>query len=211
MEQPITILITIVTVGVSLLCFNNRDLFERLKHSPYAEAHAGEWYRLLTCGFVHGDFIHLAVNMFVFYQFGGIAEQFLTSDSYGFGPTLGPTLYAVFYLLTIVLANVPTLLKYKDEPRYGAIGASGAVSGTTFVFILFLPWEMIYLYGIIPIPGIVAGVLYLLYSQYASKRGGDNVDHSAHLAGALIMPALVVLCRPGIAVDFLDALTQVPF
>ena len=198
-----------VTVLVSYLCLGNRALFERLKHSPYAERHHGQYYRLLTSGFVHGSWIHLGVNMFVLYFFGPFAEQAVGSGgALGFGPALGPVVYLGLYLVTIVVANLGTLVSEADDPGYGAIGASGAVSGATTLFAVFLPWETIYLYAVLPIPAIVAAVAFVLYSQYAAQHNRDGIDHSAHFYGALAMPALYALFRPRLVSHFLEALTQ---
>ena len=208
----VTYAIIAVTVVVSYLCFDNDQLRERLRHSPYAEHRGGGLYRLLTSGFVHADWVHLGINMFVFYSFGRFTEAELSGygfiRDYGFGPELGPVIFLALYLSTIVIANLGTYFSQRDNPGYAAVGASGAVSGATFCFVLFLPWESIYLYAVLPIPSIVAGVLFLIYSQYADKRGGDNIDHSAHFFGALAMPALLLLLRPGLVAHFLEQLTQ---
>ena len=196
-----------VTVAVSYFCFDNRQLFERLKHSPYAERHQGQYYRLLTSGFVHVLARHQQYGVF-----GVFAEQAITSGGpLGFGPTLGPVVYLGLYLVTIVVANLGTFISQADNPGYGAIGASGAVSGATTLFAVFLPWEFIYLYGILPIPAIVAAVGFVLYSQYASKRNNDGIDHSAHLYGALAMPIIYALFRPRLVGHFAEAVTQLPF
>ena len=210
MQEPhiVTYVLMGVTILVSYLCFQNPDLFNRLKHNPYAE-HRGEYYRLLTSGFVHGSWLHLGVNMFVFYSFGRFAEAEISSQGYfnfGFDPSVGHLIYLVLYLLTIVIANLGTFIDHRDNPSYSAIGASGAVSGATFCFVLFLPWEPIDLYAVLPIPSVIAGALFLAYSQYAANKGGDNIDHSAHFYGAIAMPALLMLLRPGLVSHFLQQL-----
>lgn len=198
-----------VTVLLSYLCMGNRPLFERLKHAPYAERQHGEYYRLLTGGFLHADWMHLGVNMFVLYFFGSFAERIIVSDAaLGFGPTIGPVVYIGLYLLTIVIASVATLVTHADDPSYSAIGASGAVSGATTLFAIFVPWEFIYLYGLIPIPAIVAAVGFIAYSEYASKNVRDGIGHSAHLYGALAMPIIYLILRPGLARHFIRALSQ---
>lgn len=214
LDQPflITYLIMGVTIVVSAICLNNRELFEKLKHSPFREHNHGEWYRLLTCGFVHGSWIHLGINMYVFYSFGRFTEAAISGyyssfSAYSFAPAIAPFVYLILYLLTIVIANLPTLFKHKDNPYYGAIGASGAVSGATFCYILYLPWEKIYLYGVIGIYSIVAGIAFLFYSQYAANKGGDNIDHTAHFYGALAMPFMLITLRPGLIAHFFEMLT----
>ncbi len=53
---------------------------------------------------------------------------------------------------------------------------------------------MLYLYGLLPVPGIILGAVYLIYSQYMSKRNIDNINHDAHFIGAvfgLIFPIIL--------------------
>ena len=210
MPYLITYLIIAVTVLVSYLGFGKPELFHALKHDPYAERQGGEYHRLLTSGFLHGSWLHLGVNMFVLYFFGRYAEAEICGygaiNRFGFGPTFGPFVYLLLYLATIVIANLGTFFKYGDRPGYSAIGASGAVSGATTLFGIFLPWELIYFYGVIPIPAIVAAVGFVAYSQYASRHNNDNIDHSAHLYGALAMPILYIALKPGLIGHFLNAL-----
>ncbi len=208
----VTYAIIAVTVLVSYLGFQNPQLFHSLKHDPYAERQRGEYYRLLTSGFLHGSWWHLGVNMFVLFFFGRYAEAEVCGygaiNAFSFGPTAGPFVYLALYMLTVVIANLGTFFRYGSQPGYSAIGASGAVSGATTLFGIFLPWENIYLYGIIAIPAIVAAVGFVVYSQYASKHNDDGIDHSAHLYGALAMPALYFALKPALAAHFVGALVN---
>lgn len=68
---------------------------------------------------------------------------------------------------------------------YRSIGASGAVSAILFISIFLSPWDKILLFAAVPIPGILFGVIYLIYCQYMAKRGGDNINHNAHFFGAV--------------------------
>ncbi|GAG05787.1 unnamed protein product, partial [marine sediment metagenome] len=63
--------------------------------------------------------------------------------------------------------------------------ASGAVSAVIFAGIFLTPLKKLYLYGIIGIPGIICGILYLIYSSYMSRRNRDNINHDAHFVGAV--------------------------
>ena len=212
MPYLITYALIAITVLVSWRAFENPGLRAALVHYPHREAHHGEYYRLLTHGFVHADWMHLGVNMFVLFFFGSFVEGEIcgygTINKYSFGPTVGPLIYLGLYLFTIVLASVSTLIDHRDDPGYSALGASGAVSGATTLYAVFLPWHMIYIYALIPIPAVIVAVLFILYSQYADKRGGDNIGHAAHLWGAITMPALYFLLRPGLIGHFVRQLTQ---
>lgn len=208
MTISVTIILVGVCVAISYLCFQNDQLFNKLKHWPYAVVHNKEYYRLISSGFVHGSWIHLLINMFVFWQFGEIVEAYYASI---FGTGVGRIFYLLLFLITIVFADTSTLIKHKDNPHYAAVGASGAVSGIVFVYILFEPWNMLYLYMIIPIPGIVAGIAYLVYSSWAAKNSRDNIDHDAHFYGALFGILFTIALKPSLAVNFFYKLIELPF
>ncbi len=203
--MSITLVIVIITALISFQAFNNQGLFNKLKHFPYVEQRQGEWYRLLTSGFVHADWIHLGINMFVFYEFGRLIEQLFIQESL-FGPIKGRIVFILLYLLGIVFASLPSFAKHKDNPHYSAIGASGAVSGILFAYIIFFPWSTLRLYGIIPIPAIIAGIAYLVYSSWAGKKGGDNIGHDAHFYGALFGFIFTILMKPSLFLLFINQL-----
>ncbi|MCS7036864.1 MAG: rhomboid family intramembrane serine protease [Saprospiraceae bacterium] len=191
--MPITYLIIGFTVAISLWAFNDSSIFTRLKHWPYAEAQRGEYYRLLTGGFLHADYVHLLFNMITLYFFGDLVENW-------FGvifPGIGPLLYLVFYLLAIVAASLATHFRYQRAPYFASIGASGATSAVLFAAILLAPTLHLYLMFIpIPIPGVVFGILYLWYSSYAARRGGDGIDHLAHFYGAVFGFVFPIFFKP---------------
>lgn len=197
--MSITLIIIIITCIVSIMCFNNEKLFNELKHYPVVEAGRGQYYRWLTSGFVHGDFMHLFVNMFVLYEFGQPVENYLI---YYFGESGGSILFLVTYLLIIVMGDIPTYFKNKDNPYFASVGASGGVSGILFIFILLHPWSMLGLFAIIPVPAIIFGVLYLWYSTWASKNQNGNIDHEAHFYGAVAGMLIAIITRPEILSEF---------
>lgn len=180
--MSITLIITAITVLISWRAFSDPQLFHQLSHRPYIEERSREYHRWLTAGFVHANWPHLIINMFVFYQFGEIVEAYFLQL---FGEIMGRINFLLLYIVTIVAANAPTFFKHRNNPTFASVGASGAVSGIVFAFILFDPWAMLGLFFIIPCPAILAGVLFLAYSQYASRNMGDRIDHVAHYYGAL--------------------------
>lgn len=192
--MSITIIIVAVTSVISILAFQNQRLFDQLKFNPYHTYHNNQWYRIFTHGFLHADWLHLIVNMLVLYSFGQFVESYfaeLHSAGYMGNPSL---IYLLFYVAAIVVSSLTTLFKQKDNEYYNSVGASGAVSAVLFISIFFAPWQKLLFYAIIPIPGIIFGVLYLAYSQYMSKKGADNINHDAHIFGALfgfLFPLLI--------------------
>jgi membrane associated rhomboid family serine protease len=199
MDLSITLLIIVFTTLVSYQGFSRYDVIDRLKHSPARASAGGEYYRMLTSGFVHADWTHLLVNMFVLYSFGGYIESYIVRE---FGNVPGRIIYLGLYLLNIVFANIPTAVRHKHNPGFSSIGASGAVSGIIFIFILLQPWSILYLFFIIPVPAIIAGIGYLIYSSWAANHGHGRLDHSAHFAGATAGMLMIILLRREIINDF---------
>jgi membrane associated rhomboid family serine protease len=191
--MSITLIIIIITVIVSAVAFNNSDLLAKLQFSPYQTYHRKEYYRLFSHALVHADWLHLIVNMLVFYSFGtNVESSFKYLEAEGFMSN-SQVWYIGLYVVSIAAASLITLKKYKDDFAYNAVGASGGVSAVTFCAIFLNPFGKIYLY-FIPMPGIIFGVLYLIYSQYMSKRNMDNVNHDAHFMGAVfgfLFPLLI--------------------
>ena len=151
-----------------------------------------QWYRFFTNGFIHADIGHLAFNMLSLYLFGDLVEK-------AFGEIFGikgKLIYILLYIIALAVCLVPTYSKNKENYYYKSLGASGAVSAVIFAGILLFPLTKIYLFFIpIGIPGFIFGPIYLFVSAYLSKKGGDNINHSAHIWGALFGVAyLVVLC-----------------
>lgn len=206
----ITLGIIAVTCLVSWRAFNDRSLFEKLKHYPYQENRDKEFYRFLSSGFVHGSGMHLVINMYVLYTFGEVVEKIFT---YQFG-MLGRFIFVIFYLSAIVVADIPTFLKHKLNPGFASIGASGAVSAIVFVFILFDPWQGLtfIFFPFFSIPAFILGIGYLIYSSWASNRGGGKIDHSAHLAGAIYGIVFMCVLRPSLMLEFFKSIQDgLPF
>ncbi len=197
----VTLIIIAVTVAVSLICFIG-DGFDTLKFNAYDVWHRRQWYRMLSYGLVHGGFGHLFFNMLTLYFFGRVVEQYFAAV---FGSQTGILLYVILYVSALAVSTVGDLFKFRNNPLYSAVGASGAVSAVLFASILFEPKMGIYIYLIpIPVPGFVFAPLYLLYCWYMAKRGTDNIGHSAHLWGAVYGLVFPLICNPAIFKYFLS-------
>ncbi len=209
MTLSITLLLIIITCIVSYMGFNDTSFFNRYSHQPYMENRFKEYYRLLTSGFLHADYIHLGMNMYVFWNFGTYIEsEFIIN----FGLVIGEVLYLFLYLSAIVIADIPTFFKYKDYSAYSAIGASGAVSAILFAFIILKPWAILTFMFAINLPAILLGVLYLAYEQWAGRNNNDNIGHDAHIMGAFYGMLFIFITRPSALTDFFDIfLHQSPY
>lgn len=180
--QSITIIILILTCVISFTAFSNQRIIDDLIFYPPAITNRNQWYRFITNGFIHADFGHLAFNMFSLYMFGEFVEKYFVFMFSG----QGKIMYLVMYLSALLICLLPTYFKNRNNYHYRSLGASGAVSAVVFAGIFLEPTIKIGLLFVPPIiPGFVFGPLYLALSAYMSKRGGDNINHSAHFWGAV--------------------------
>lgn len=198
----VTLIIIAVTCGVSITCFQNGQLMEKLLFWPPG-IKKGQVYRFVTHGFVHADGQHLLFNMLTLFFFGRAIEPF-------FERYIGFVGFALFYLLGIAVAILPSYLQHANDPRYRSLGASGAVSAVVFAFILLAPWSMIYVF-FFPVPAIVYAILYTAYSFYSARHGMDGVNHSAHLWGAAYGVVFALVMEPRLGAHFLHQLARPAF
>ena len=203
MQSIVTLVLIGVTVFVSWQAFNNRALLDRLILWPPAIARHRQYDRLVTHGFVHADGTHLLFNMITLFFFGRAIEPV-------FVDRIGHLGFAAFYLSAIVMAIMPTWFRHQQDASYRSLGASGAVSAVLFSFILFAPWSLILIF-FLPVPAIVYAVAYVGYSIWMDRRGGDNVNHSAHLWGAAYGVLFTVLMEPRVATTFMARLLSPSF
>lgn len=198
----LTFVLIAVTMLVSWLAFDRPKLMQRLILWPPAVERQRQYERLLTHGFIHADWPHLLFNMLTLYIFGSQIERVLDR-------LIGPLGFVFFYVTAIIVAILPTYLRHRHDANYSSLGASGGVSAVLFAFILLAPWSLIYIP--IPMPAIVYAVGYLAYSFWMDRRGGDNVNHSAHLSGAIYGVLFMLLVDSRIGPIFLQQLTNPQF
>ncbi len=188
-----TIIILLLTCVVSFVAFSNSKVTEDLIFYPPAISQRNQWYRFVTCGFIHADFMHLLFNMYTFYLFGDIVEKAFTEIF----PETGKALYIILYVSSLVVCLLPTYFQHKDNYHYRSLGASGAVSAVIFIGIVLFPTMGMRIFPIpVNIPAFVFGPLYLLVSVYLAKKGRGNINHSAHIWGALFgIIFLIITCQ----------------
>ena len=201
--MPITLIIIAITALVSITAFNQRELMHRFQFNAYSIKHSRQWYRFFTYALLHADWAHLIFNMLTLYFFGSYVQSFYVLN---FGES-GVLYFIMLYVGGVFFSTVYSFEKNKDNFMYNAIGASGAVSSVLFSHILFNPLSTIYVY-FLPVPAIGFGVLYLIFSAYMSKKGGDNIGHDVHFWGAIYGFFFPVLLKPSLLLEFGENLIQ---
>ena len=189
----ITIAILILTVGFSVYAMSNPDIKYKYIFHPYSINHSNQHYRFLSHAFLHGDYLHLAFNMYALWLFGPIVEKevlpILLSHDGEPDKKMGMAFYILLYTGAIYASSVSEYFKNKENKYYTSLGASGAVNALIFSYITCLPMSQLGFF-FIPMPAWLFGVLYLGISYYLSKRntGNESVDrigHEAHFWGAI--------------------------
>lgn len=174
MNEMYTIAIIVLTVGCSVIGFNDPGFAARFIFSPLEVLAGKQYYRLVTSAFLHADWNHLLTNMISLYFFGEVLETFV-----------GPWQFLLIYFASIVGGSLLSLWLHRHH-EYRAYGASGGVCGVVFSYIALSPTGTIFAHFIIPMPAWVYGILFLIGSFIALRRQADNVGHDAHIGGAVI-------------------------
>jgi membrane associated rhomboid family serine protease len=201
----ITLVIVAITCITSFVAFSNEKLMNEFIFYPPPITRDNQWYRFITSGFIHNDIQHLAFNMFTLYFFGNNWEA-AYNDYLG----LGKIWYIVLYFCALIVSQIPSYIKNRNNYHYRSLGASGAVSAIVFSMILLMPWSTLYVF-VLPVPAIIYAVLYLSYTIYMSRKGGDSINHDAHLWGAIFGVIFSIVLKPEVLSIFLEAITHPHF
>ena len=204
--MKITWIIILLTSAISIPAFSNRAFFDKMKFNAFIIKENKQWYRFISYGLIHADWMHLLINMFVLYSFG---EQVEMMFIYIFG-LKGTILFLILYVSAIFISAYPSYEKHKNNSWYNAVGASGAVSAILFPSILLLPSSKIYLLFIpFPIPAVTFGILYLIYSAYMAKKSVDNIGHDAHFWGAIYGLTFPIVLKPSLFLNFINQIENI--
>lgn len=198
-ETPVATIIFLFTIATSLYAFSNPEIYGKFMLHPYSVSRGQRVYTVITSGMIHKDWGHLFMNMLSYYFFAFQLEVMI-----------GHFAFAVLYIASLALSDIGSILKHKEDFWYNSLGASGAVSAVIFSYILFYPFTKMIIFPLpIPIPAVIFGVLYLVYSAYASKQGGGNINHDAHFLGAISGIIITIIFYPQIVPHFINEISGV--
>ena len=135
-------------------------------------------WQIVTYSFLHGNSLHLLVNMLGLFMFGSEVER-----------VLGYRRYFIYYLVSVLSAAIAQLAMsaFGGGPPYPTVGASGGVFGLLLAYGMFFPHRMVMLiFPPIPMPARVFVIFYAALELYLGVTGTQaGVAHFAHLGGML--------------------------
>ena len=185
--MSIALVIFAATLVASLVgLYAKPQIIERSLFRPYWFLRRKQYETVVTSGFVHADLPHLAFNMVTFWFFAFPLEK-----------QVGPVRFAILYLLALVVSDLGTYFKHRNDPQYASLGASGAISAVLFAAIVYFPWMKLFIIPIpVPIPAPLFAVGYVAYSWYSARQARGRINHDAHLGGAVFGLLFVLLTDP---------------
>lgn len=183
---PTTIWVLIgLTSVISWIALNDPNKQMRYMFNVGSILQNKQYDRIVTSGFLHGNLLHLFVNMYVLSSFG--------SSLYN---TFGPVPFFVLYFGSMIGGSALALFVRRNYPHYSAVGASGAISGLVLAICILSPGESLYLFGIIPLKAWIAGIIFILWSFWGILKGTSIIGHEAHMGGAIVGMFLTLLYVP---------------
>jgi membrane associated rhomboid family serine protease len=186
MENIFVLAIIAANILISIKGFNDESFFRKYQFHV-GSIRAGEQFRMVSSAFLHADVVHLAFNMLALYSFAPV----VTGE-------LGNLTFLLVYAGSLIFGSLLTMLFHGNDYSYRAVGASGAVTGVIYSAILIYPDMTIGIFGIIPMPAYVFGIVYLLYSIYGMRAKNDNIGHTAHFGGAIGGYAITLFKEPAL-------------
>ncbi|MCT4625211.1 MAG: rhomboid family intramembrane serine protease, partial [Schleiferiaceae bacterium] len=166
--------ILMLIVGVPVIGANAYDLME-WGANRRAETLGGEWWRLLTSMFVHGNIMHILMNLFAI----GLISSELES-------AIGRIKYTTIYLASGIISSLASLYWHEHTASVGASGAIFGIYGAQLALGFIKKRSDVLSKGTIVLSSIILGVSLLI--GFFVK----GVDNAAHIGG-LISGAIIAL------------------
>ena len=182
MDAPITYTLLFANIAIYIwIRYMKPDYFEKFAEWPYEIVNHHKYYQVITSAFLHADLMHIAFNMFTLFSFGPVLEGMFVMN---FGQVLGSLYFFLIYFISLLSGSLLTLVFNYKNPNYVAVGASGAISGIIFSYVLFFPFSKLLVF-FIPMPAFLFAFIYVGVSIYGVKNKFGNIGHESHLGGAL--------------------------
>jgi len=190
-NSPVSRIILLVTIVFSIISLRQRRWYFKCIMHPYNVFRKHEYYRVLSCGLVHNDPVHLLINGVMLFFIGGQLEQFLNVQS-----QYGGLLFLIIYLTSHISGVLPVMILNRNDAGYATAGASGGILGCMMSFMILAPKvTAFYLPVIGGIANQYAALLLIIglivYKWRASNELLDNELHFYSALGGIITTLLL--------------------
>lgn len=127
---------------------------------------SGEFYRLITCAFLHGSLLHLVVNMYSLWIIGSQVETYI-----------GKLKYLIIYLLSAIMGSLFSIVFLENSL---SVGASGAIFGLMGALLYFGYHYRLYLSNTLT-SQLIPIIIFNLFLGFISS----SIDNGAHIGGLI--------------------------
>lgn len=181
-------IIALFTTLVTYKGFKDREFFEKHVFEIDPILVDKQYPRLISSGFLHVGWVHLAFNLIALLSFSAVIELLF-----------GPVKFLLLYFGSMLGGSLLALFVHRNHADYSAVGASGAVSGVIFSYIILDPTGSLS-FILIPIefPAWAMGIGFVLISIFGMKSQSDNIGHDAHLGGAVVGALMTIAMYPSV-------------
>jgi len=176
MLPPATRALILINVGVFLLQMVAGNVIDGLFALWPLDSGLFRPWQPITYAFLHGSVLHVFVNMFALFMFGGALERYW-----------GGRRLVIFFLVCALAAALTQLAVEPPHSQEPTVGASGGIFGVLLAFAWYFPRQRIMLlFPPIPMPAWLFVTLYALLELFYGVTGRQpGVAHFAHLGGLL--------------------------
>jgi membrane associated rhomboid family serine protease len=138
----------------------------------------GEWYRLVTSGFLHASLLHIGFNMLLLFFLGRLLE-----------PALGTVRFLALYFASLLAGSMGALLLDPNALTLGASGAIFGLAGATFVIARGRGMD-----------AIAGEIGFLIVFNLVFSFIGPRISVGGHLGGlvaGIVCALAIVACERG--------------
>lgn len=186
--EDLSIFLSVAIVVISYKGLTDAQFMDAYCFDTGAVRQRREYWRILSSAFLHVNLLHLIFNVYALYAFASVISRSGALDTWQF---------ALLYLFSLIAGDLLTLWSRRFDDHYKSVGASGAISGVVFAFIVMAPEAKLSLI-LLPVtaPAWLFGGLYLLYTMYGVRQRSGSTNHEAHLGGAVAGMLAAFAFRP---------------
>jgi len=193
-ESPITFVLLAANIMLSIMAFQNEAFMKKNLFIVGPILRRGEYYRLITSGFLHLNMMHLFLNMWVLYIIGSAIEVWIGSPH-----------FAALYALSLLGGSLWSLMENKKNLLYSALGASGATSGLIMAYCFLVPYAW---FSFPPLPAWGLAILYFVATALLSRLPNQRIGHDAHMGGMLLGGCYILIYNPKLWDNFILTIEQ---